>query len=240
MLRYDERVSFSIKDRDFLPAERTIAPKPRKLRWRSHEIENFLVAPAVVHAAFERLRLEAPGEAWLAHAPANLPGVETLILDLAVRLLPVHIGGLMASERSLRSTTSNPTSFRRPSTPDVDRLGWPGALAQEAHRVVLGCQSLAMDSLFQEAAIHADWARYLAEIPASGFFSSGRYLADMEGKALLGALHALACSWGMRASRDAFASEALVPALFSLLGSKDEPTDFRDLAEHIRRRSTPP
>ncbi len=236
-LGYDERVSFSIKDRDFLRAAPTIAPKPRKLRWRCHEIENFLVAPAVVHAAFDRLRGDLTGSLWLAQAPPDLSGVSALLRELGAALMPRHAGGLMSAARSQRSTTNNPATFRRPSPPDVERLGWPNALAQEARRVVLACQALAADPLFQEAPIRAEWTRQLSDLSASDFITSGRYLVDMEGKALLGALHARLRSWGAKVSQDDFASEALVPALFSLLGTADEPTDFRDLAEHIRHHA---
>lgn len=241
ILKYPVELAFELKDRDFAPAAQAIASplKPRKLRWRRHEVENFLIEPRVVLRAFDALRLEASPLPWLNLAPSDVAASEGLMRELATGLLPDHVGGQMWFERYVRSTSNNPATYRRPSPRDVQRDGWAASLALEAQRVVKGCSDLAADPLFDGAAIRAEWQSRSRDLATSDFVTSGAYLQDMEGKALLGALHKRVQSWPRAVVSRADLESLLFEALVSSIGTADEPADFRDFADHIRRFATP-
>lgn len=239
-LKHPIELAFELKDRDFTAGTPDLAPpgSPRRLRWRRHEVENFLVEPRVVHLAFEALRVGTTVPPWMTQAPPDVAAAGALMGALATNLLPDHLGGTMWFERYARSTRNNPATFRRPGAGAVQRDGWVTSLTQEAQRIVGGCNALAADPLFDGPSIGAEWTRRLTELTASDFVTSGAYLRDMEGKALLGALHRRVQSWpgGAKVTRAGLES-LLFDALVSLLGTAYEPTDFRDLAEHIRHHA---
>jgi len=235
-LKHPFDLAFEMKDSDFAAVAATIAvpDKPRKLRWRRHEVENFLVDPQVVLRAFDDLRRGPPFLPWVSQAPVDLAGARALMAELATDLLDDHVGGTMWFTRYVRSTRNNPATFRRPADPEVREAGWARTLRSEAARVVADCNALAADPLFASASIDEDWGRRLSELKASDFVRSGRYLIEMEGKALVGALYRRVVSWGgARVKRRDFESQ-LLDALLSLLGTADEPADFLALVAHLR------
>jgi hypothetical protein len=235
ILGYPRKLLFELKDLDFAAAADSIAPrKPHKLRWRRHEIENFIVHPWVLATTLRQLRREDTRFPWLAQAPDDEEGARRVLEEIGESLLEHHLGGTMWFERYRRSTQENPATFRRPSGEEVQTLGWPGALAREAKRVLEGCQALAQDALLDPAAIPDIWKERLQELTASDFIRSGRFLEAMEGRRLFRALHKKFISWGAAKLKPADLETILLQALLSSLGTPDEPADFRDLADHIK------
>jgi hypothetical protein len=235
ILGYPPKLVFELKDLDFAAVAPTIAPrKPRKLRWRRHEIENFITDPWVLTTTLQQLRQGDPPLDWISQAPEDEAGARRVLEEIARPLLAHHVGGTMWFERFCRSTQDNPTTFRRPSKEEINDLGWAGSLAREAERVVTGCQQLARDPLLDSTRIADDWNARVQAIEASDFIRSGRFLAVMEGKMLFHALHQRFVSWGAKKLTPSDLEDRLLEALLSSLGTSAEPADFRDLADHIK------
>jgi hypothetical protein len=88
-------VALYIEDRNFRPRPEAEAPWTRRdakgLFWRRHEIENYLLEPAVVLAAFQSLRRDV-AEPWTQALPNDVAAVTALLTAIAAPLLEDHAG----------------------------------------------------------------------------------------------------------------------------------------------------
>lgn len=229
--------SLEIKDRDFLPRTETLVLQPRAMRWRRHEVENFLVDPDVVLEALTLLRREGDSPAWLATLPVDREGVVDLLVDIARPLLPRYVGGLIASELTTRCTHNNPTTFRRPRPPTDTADAWAAALATEAMRVRQGCGALATDSALDPASLDARYRARLHSLEGSDFLTSEAFVLDMEGKCLRdGLLHVLRQAGAGRLSANDL-DTLLLQGLEQLTGRghRFAPDDFGELCAEVLR-----
>lgn len=229
--------ALEIKDRDFLPPSPALVLSPRKMRWRRHEIENFLLDPGVVLAALTKLRALADPPTWLSSAPSSRADVVALLKDIARPLLPRHVGGLVASELTRRCTHDNPTTFRRPNPVSDTADEWAASLTEEARRVLAGCGALASAPDLDPQTLDARYRGRLGELETSDFLASERFLLDMEGKRLRdGLLHALRALGAVHLTKDDL-DTVLLEGLSLLLGGGPGlvPDDFSELRAEVLR-----
>lgn len=229
--------SLEIKDRDFLPRATTLVLQPRVLRWRRHEVENFLVDPDVVLVALTLLRRDADAPAWLATLPVDRVGVVDLLANIARPLLPRYVGGLITSELARRCTLDNPTTFRRPRPPTDTADAWAAALTTEATRVRQGCGALATDSDLDPATLDARYRARLRSLEGSAFLTSEDFVLDMEGKCLRDGLLQVLRQAGARRLSANDLDTLLLQGLEELIGRGHcfAPDDFGELCAEVLR-----
>ena len=191
---------FSVRDRDFHPEESAAATwteaRARRLMWRRHEIENYLVEPSLVLAFFHALPRNHP--ALASALPPDAQGVGELLSGFAAQRLDHHAGQLAFADLQAaqdRYTGDGGTALRRPkldgnrSAPPTEQ-DWVLQLQAEARELRRNCTGLAASPELTDAAVAHAYGLRQREVRAEDFLLSRRWLADMEGKNLLWALWA--------------------------------------------------
>lgn len=246
---------FTVKDRDFQPLVKAAATwadiSCHQLIWRRHEIENYLVEPAVVHTWFETLRLKPPPRMAVAQLPTTLAQVETLIESLARDLLEHHVGQLVFAEiqQSCRYYTDT-TQLSRPArsgsvvldpnrSPAPKRRDWLNALNVEWRRVERNRHKSGRIPSWTTSRIRQQFDARFTDLSLPSYFAQKTYLLDFEGKGLLWALS----NWlrqltGISISNDQLESDLIgvLPTAYSQF-QPYQPDEFLDLATRMKRAS---
>jgi hypothetical protein len=190
-------IALSIEDRNHRPrpeAEPTWANAGgTRFIWRRHEIENYVLEPAVVLELFEDYRRTLP-PGWPQHLPTTLAAVSTLLQQIASALLEDHAAGAFCAELVLRINTAGNPNFG-PTPPAIPagavapgQADWLPVLQSEAARVCHDCLALSALAELQQVGVAARYAALVAQYQVPGFLTSGDYLIDIGGKELLRAL----------------------------------------------------
>lgn len=246
---------FTIKDRDFSPlsqAESTWTDAAnRKLMWRRHEIENYLVEPSVVHTWFENLRLDPPRKMDTHRLPVSLTEVEALISNLARSTLHHHVGrlifGEMQQSHRVYTDTIQPLLPKRSGHvildpnrfPTPTRADWLSALNVEWSRVQSNRRKTGRIPCWTARRIRERFDSLLTQFQHPSYFAAKTYLLDFEGKGLLWSLgNRIQQLTGLPISTDTLENE-----LISVLSNAYQmyrpfqPDEFHDLAERMKQAS---
>lgn len=241
------RVALEIQDRNFRSREEVEVcwqdASGRKLVWRRHEIENYLLAPRVMVGAFETIRRDV-GARWAQELPRDEAGAAQLLVGLAGSLLERHVAGVLSWELYLETTEGNPAAFRMPRLRDPGaarpaRGDWIAALQGEARRVREACSRLCELPALEPDAIEDRYDEILARVKHPRFMDEGDYLLDMEGKQLMRMLLAHLKGRGASRLKRADLEKRLVDALEAAYQPEElfAPDDFallRDRLENLR------
>lgn len=188
--------AYTIEDRNYRPlveCERSWRPDSKRLIWRRHEIENYLLDPRVVSIAFAALR--ASVAKWPSALPESVADIESLLLQLAWPLLENHAGWLTywyldRVKQSIGSTRFAWPDDLKPAagTRYPGRAEWLNYLALESHRARDASGKFVALEAFEAETIRREYDRVFAEVSSPEFFSTGTYLADLGGHELMSAL----------------------------------------------------
>ncbi len=241
--RYGAR-AYTIEDRNFRPQEKAEETWQQTGQtqwiWRRHEIENYLLDPRLIAAAFQSLQnARVPGAANL---PTDAQSIFTALQKLARPMLERHAGWLTYWQlNAWKNTPANDVRWLKPkdalpagSPLPGPRQEWLDYLCSECRRLKQACKHLVDDTTFDESNIIRYYDDALGRVSASEFLNSGRFLWDLEGKELLSSLMTFINRQGLsQLSRSDFETELLdaldrlyTPGFF-------EPDDFAQLAERL-------
>ena len=233
-----EDKAFSIQDRNFCSrqhAESTwTAPKNRKLMWRRHEIENYLIEPRVLLSAFNSYRRS---EKWAVSLPTDESEVLRFMMDLARPRLQEHAGQLLRCKldevlkQACTLSLPNPGS----STRGWCKAQWLVYLQNEGQRIQNGCNVVLALPDLDPAAMDVSYDALWTRIGAPDFLQSGQFLEEMGGHELLSVLVAHIQSLGGKN----VGTEELENELVDAIGREYQPgifipDDFAELANRIR------
>lgn len=225
-----------VQDRDLRPRAEAdaswVAVGQRSLLWTRHEIENFLVEPAVVADVCAAYRAE--GFEWARDLPLDQPAAEALLRALAEPLLDGHAAHLTWWE--LQAVVGQDAVVRRPGTAGNTAEAWTGVLLEEAGRVRAAGGAVRDHGELTPERVRARFARHLDEVRSSAFLDERWYVFDLKGKTLLTVLHDhLRRAGAGRLKRSDF-EEHLRQALLRVQarGALLPPDDFSRLVERLR------
>lgn len=229
--------AYTIKDRDYRlreQVERYWEANSKRLMWYRHEIENYLLDPRIVLAAFHQLRKDDIRGAK--SLPDDSASIEELLRSLAVPLLVNHTGRcaywalyayVPVDEVCLK--------LPRPSGNNSNREGWLDYLESEGRRFQSVCGCLANDERFQRSAIESEFDKVWDYVAASQFLDSGLFIEEMDGHELLSALSSYVNRAGVSHLSLPDLENELLKALDSLYSdSFFVSDDFTKLAERLR------
>lgn len=188
--------AFSIQDRNFRPRAEADASWHRKnnksLIWRRHEIENYLLAPRVVLAAFHSLRTSPKykNSSGIPKIPVDESEVSSLLMDLARPLRENHAGELLRYELDVALKRSRAFSILNPgnSTRNWTKTQWLTHLHLEGQRIQSECNTVIGLPDLAPATIDQQFDAIFARIGDPHFLTSGEYLEEMGGHELMSAL----------------------------------------------------
>lgn len=247
-------IVFTVKDRDFRPrsdADATWAdPKCRNLVWRRHEMENYLLDPAVVHEWFESLRRKSLPGIGVRGLPANFDEVVNLLRTFAEVRREHHAGQLLHWEMLCTyQPYQNAMALQRPKRsgemvlsparlPAPSRSHWLEALNRNWQRITRTHRNLHLPK-WSTHRIRTRYDEILDQFD-SRYFTEREYLLDFEGKGLLWAL----CDYVKQTCHLHTLKEATVEQdlLFALPIAYQKhqpfrPDEFKDLAQRMAQAS---
>ncbi|MHC5539565.1 hypothetical protein ACYOEI_15210 [Singulisphaera rosea] len=184
-------IAFLIHDRDYEPLAEIDAgwqdPDERSLFWRSHEIENHLLQPWLIHGLFENYR-GTINKPWVADLPADQGAIDTALRVLSPRLFIDHIGRTLCRQLRQHKTSLGATELNVPA--GIDPLAstvaeWQAGIQGQIAQMHATCNAVINSPEFQVAEITDRWAGIEQTIQAPAFLTSGEYLRDLKGKRLL-------------------------------------------------------
>jgi hypothetical protein len=237
--------AITVEDRDYrgqAVARATWANQAGKsFVWRRHEIENYLLHPRAVLELFKGFR--AAGASWANALPGTEADVSAWLQMLASPLLEEHAAEVLKHEVVQQINGCGSLSFGpgRPILPGAHTCGqaqWVPALQQEAIRLCQTCSTVATLPALQPAAIPARYLANLADFQNPAFLTSGDFLTEMKGKALLAAFSRHLVGLGAPTALD---SNGLANELLHVLeriyqpNSLYQPDDFLELATILQR-----
>ncbi len=238
-------VALYIEDRNFCPRPEAEAPWSRPdakgLIWRRHEIESYLLEPAVVLAAFQTYRRDV-ADAWVKGLPNDVAGVTALLAALAGPLLEDHAGQLLLWELRVAKGKAGVTDFSKKAaappagTPYPGRSEWLSELVSEAARLQRDCLAVSALSSFAAAAIETRYDAVLADLRRPEFSRPDSFLFDMAGKRLLKTLYQHLRANGAPLAYENFEDD-LVEALMRTYqpDATFQPDEFKMLADRLMR-----
>ena len=227
--------AFTIEDRDYRPLQEVESTwrdsRQKRLRWRRHEIENYLLDPRIVSEAFQGLkRDEVSGADRL---PDNSAAVFAVLQEVARPMLEGHAGWLAFWHLVTVKDQAAMTWFKggHPQ-PTAGRAQWVSYLREECDHLKAACSALAIDPVFDDPV--AVYDVHLAEVSDSAFFASEQFISEVSGHGLLSGLCSFINHLGLsRLSRADLRTE-LVNALDRLYAPGFfQPDDFDDLAQRL-------
>lgn len=186
-----------IEDRNFHPRSRSedlrANANGKRLVWLRHEIENYLLEPRVVFAAFQSFR-QTVLRPWTQSLPNDETQVAALLSSLAQPLLEDHAGNVLLRELRERKGECGSTDLGslppRPSsgTGYPGREEWLKALHDEVGRLRTTFADIGNLPAFQPQAFERRYDAILSELRLPAFFQNGDYLIDLGGKEILQSL----------------------------------------------------
>lgn len=239
-------VAVVVTDRNYKPrpeADATWnAPTNRRVIWRRHEIENYLLEPSVVLEAFNGFRATVP-QPWAAGLPNSAAAVSTFLQALAAPLIENHAAEILRDEliRSLRAQRLQFGVAAPAAAPGATVPGqaeWVPVLTAEAARVLSGCATAGALSAYQSHAISARYQVLLAQFQAPTFLGSGDYLFDLGGHELMQVLASeLRRLGGPLTLTEEYLSTELLNALTRIYQPNVtfQPDDFANLATILQQ-----
>ncbi len=176
---------FKIEDRDYRSRQVAVDSwhaDSTSFIWQRHEIENYLLTPGVVTAAFDLLGQANQSSAKV--LPQTQAETEKLLHSLAAPMLENHAGWLTYKhlEKSL-----NPLKLNLSGTGNAlsSRQAWLAHLQQECARLQRSGSDLAVLPVLAQLEIEKLYEQQLAPLQQQDFLTSGKYLLDLKGKKML-------------------------------------------------------
>lgn len=235
---------FTIEDRDYRPLkpERALMHAPsgqRSFVWARHEIENYLLAPAVVQDTFRNFQ-KTLRDPWVAALPTTRREVTQILENIGRSLMIDHIGTTV--ERQLDS------ALLRVGAPEYIVAPRPKGPSSPDHRSEwIKALTCAVGKVEQIHRAREEWRTNLPtiegmfeaierEVDAPAYFTAERHLVDFGGHELVDALWVYLAKIGAkRLSLEKLENELVaafervyVPGLF-------EPDEFQLLAQRLEQ-----
>jgi hypothetical protein len=187
-----------VLDRDYQSrqrAEQSFGDGSNGFMWRRHCIENYLLPPAVIVRAFERLRQQAQSQfthglpAWAAALPTDPHQIEVALRECASRRAAAEAARLTVWRLwEDLSTTAGRIQKRVPplqglaaDNPDE----WRNALCQEATRLREAALQTTQSPHLAPAALKQRFDETFASVTAVPYLDQLEFLLDFHGKELL-------------------------------------------------------
>jgi len=229
-------VSYSIEDRNYRSlgeVEAKWKAESKRFIWRRHEIENYLLEPAVILQAMVSLSQVQSG-----NLPQTLADVESVMRSAADPLFEDHVGQLTRSQLVEELNVMRLQLGQPQGRQYFQRQEWLDFLHGECGRLKNSGADLSNLQQFDEMAITTLYDRLLNELKASDFLSGKRYLREMGGHELMTALHNFLRASGFpRLSQSDLEIELLkaleqqyMPGYFAF---DNQPDDFVELAQRL-------
>lgn len=189
-------VVLSVLDRNFRPlpeVEASWKPDSKCLRWRRHEIENYLLEPRVVLSVFDAFRrtVKAP---WVRSLPASQEGALALLASLAEPMRIEHAARVLhwelrARKRGECSTELPPLRLEEgDGTAEVSQDAWVTAVLEGVRDLKENCEATRSLPWLDEEAIRDSYGNILDTVEQESFLQSGQFLKELDGKKLLARL----------------------------------------------------
>ncbi len=192
--------AYVIEDRNFRPlsvAEQTWNdPNRKNFIWRRHEIENYLLDPRIIAAAFQALK--ASGVRGSDALPMTDQTVLGLLKTLARPMLEYHAGKLTFEEvqdkhRQMRVSLCGPDegdllSQSASGISYPDRTGWLTYFETECTRLKQACQNLIADVQCDISVVEKLYDNNLSRLNTPLFFDQQLFLCEMGGHELMSQL----------------------------------------------------
>jgi len=232
-----EHRAYTIVDRDYRSQEQVEGhwrTNSRRLMWRRHEIENYLLDPRIVLTAFQQL--QQAGIRGANNLPDDLASTERLLQDLARPLLEDHTGRCTYWSLHAQQSVAD-MRFKIPQPPGLHpgREAWLDYLEKEARRLQAACGRLVRDETYNRVAIEHSYDEIWERISAPHFLSSGRFIEEMGGHELLSALGEYINERGVSHLSVSDLGDELLRALDKLYcDTFFAPNDFAQLAERLK------
>ncbi|MEA3308150.1 MAG: hypothetical protein U9Q70_01380 [Chloroflexota bacterium] len=229
--------AYTIQDRDYRSheqVEKHWRVDSKRLMWRRHEIENYLLDPRIVLTAFRQL--QQAGIQGANNLPDDLASTERLLQDLARPLLEDHTGRCTYWSLHAQQSVAD-MRFELPQPPGLypTREMWLDYLEREGCRFQDVCGRLASDEVYCRAAIEYHYDEAWERISAPHFLSSGRFIEEMGGHELLSALGKDINERGVSHLSIPDLGDELLKALDELYcDAFFAPNDFAQLAERLK------
>lgn len=226
---------FTIEDRNYSPWQKAVDSwdtGSKRLIWRRHEIENYLLAPGVVTTAFGLL---CQANASLSTVlPQNSTDTERLLQALAEPMLEDHAGWL-THYRLLE--TLNPLALNLSGLGGAlgSRQTWLAHLRQECARLNRSGADLAVLPALTQPEVEKYYDQQLTQLKQPAFLASGQYLIDLRGKELLQKLLQWVRQQALPTLRAADFQAKLIDALEQeYQPGYFAPDDFNELAARLK------
>lgn len=222
---------FTIEDRNYkvwAESHDSWSRNSKRFIWHRHEIENYLLEPGVVAAAFESLNRIKPSG-----LPQSKPDVELLLHSCANKMLEDHAGWLtynylVEKLNPLKLKLSGPKGGLHA------RQNWIEHLQKECLRLDQAMSTISQMVEFSAPEIESFYDLKLGEVRQPAFLSSGQYLRDLQGKELLGILYETVRTMGFAKMKKADFQEKLIQALGQEYSQGYfDPDDFDELANRL-------
>jgi hypothetical protein len=238
-----------VLDRDYHSrqrAEQSFGDGSNEFMWRRHCIESYLLTPAVIIRAFERLRQRAQSQfthglpAWVAALPTDPHQIEAALCECASRRAATEAARLTVWRLwEELSTTAGRIQKRipRPQDPAADNPeGWRNALCQEVARLREAALQATQSPHLAPAAITQRFDDIFASVTAVPYLKQLEFLLDFHGKELLKDFRDWLEGLGVRFSFDRIRKELVDAAPEVYAGNRMiyGHDDFLDLANGVR------
>ncbi|HVS36183.1 MAG TPA: hypothetical protein VMS17_11430 [Gemmataceae bacterium] len=233
----------AIEDRNFHPRTRAADAwnnsSGKRLVWHRHEIENYLLEPAVVHGAFASFR-RTVSDPWVQNLPADEVGAAGLLETLAQPLLPHQAGGVLVEELRVQKGNVGGTDMGcRPRPPAgaayAGRPEWIQALTTEIARLQQAFTDIAALPALQPPTIESRYDAIMAELQRPSFLQNREHLIDLPGKELLATLLQHLRNLGARRLSQAGLEDELLTSFEQTYrpGTLYQPDEFEMLAKRL-------
>jgi hypothetical protein len=237
-------------DRDYRRraiADATYTDGKRGFMWRRHAIESYLLEPAVIARALQRLKasmvsVPGGGPAWVRALPEDPAVIAEGLRACAAARAPEEAGRL-AVERLWEelSDTAGRIQKRVPEAPPdgagLDAAAHRQAFLHEAERLIGKAQETAASPHLTAAALGQRYDQELENARATAYLADLRFLEDFRGKDLLSAFLA----WLRREHHSSLSYKRLVteleqavPIVYRSNRLVYRTDDFLDLANGVR------
>lgn len=231
-----------ISDRDYrrrAEADASFADGTPGFIWRWHEIENYLLHPAVVVETFKRLKgslQSAPGglPPWARSLPEAPEPVTAALRECAAAIAPREAGRMcLCRLREETSETVGRVQFREPSFADPQTDVCRQAVLAETARIVAKAGEAAACPVLAGATVSARYDEILAHITSPTYSAAMQFLEEFSGHDLLCQCQARLCP---RVSIRTLLTELAkaLPDVYRAQRDLYGADDFRDLANGER------
>lgn len=249
-LRQQAGVAAYVRDRDYRTRSQADASytdgKPG-FYWRRHSIENYLIQPEVIIAAFDHLRnsmADLPNGApdWVSTLPTESADVVSMLTECAALLAPREAARLALWRlREKLNDDPGPVQLREPPLPNPEHTSDVAesrlALVDEVARFKKSAEATFVLQSLTDTAISQRFESEYERITSEEYVGQSTFLEEFHGKDILKAFRMLLnASTGLSLGDKLLRAEltTALPDVYSVNRMIFGTDDFKDLANGVR------